>query len=166
MTNPVILSIRHTESEFVEITYLLNGEAYTTAMSRSDGDYSPATVYNIVRDQLDRELFYAKDASIDRMVQTHHDSDHRLSDVVEPKGPPWLAETLVQLLAPKKTVQHLLGDLQEMYEKNCVRYGKSRAGRLYWAQVLRSIGPGLWCRVKKFGLIAFLVDYGRSKIGW
>lgn len=100
-------------------------------------------------------------------MRTHPDEDHQFpGEFAEQKSPPWLAETLIQLLAPKKTVQHLLGDLQEMYEKNFARFDKSRAGRLYWAQVLCSIGPDLWRRVKKLGLIALLIDYGRSKFSW
>jgi hypothetical protein len=37
---------------------------------------------------------------------------------------------------------------------------------LYWTQVLRAVGPGIWRRVKKLGFIGILIDYGRSKIGW
>lgn len=84
---------------------------------------------------------------------------------IQQPSPPQLAEALFSMLAPKKTVQHLLGDMQEIFEKNCARFGKARAKRLYWTQVLRAIGPGLWRRVKKLGFIGILIDYGRSKIG-
>lgn len=174
MRKLVISSIRRSDSEFVEVTYSLNGEAHTTVMSRANGDYSPTTVYNAVRDQLEREYFQANGP--DALIRTNPVEDYlslarefNLSfadDFVEPESPPRFAETLVQLFAPKRTVQHLLGDLQEVFEKNCNRFGKARARRLYWAQVLRAIGPGIWRRIKRLGLIAFLIDYGRSKLGF
>jgi hypothetical protein len=162
----VILSTtRDPDSVVVQVKFSLNGKTGTVAIEHYD-DHSHSAVYRAVLDRLDHH-FYPKDAGIDFIVRTHHDEDHQLpGEFTEQKGPPWLAEALIQLLAPKKTVQHLLGDLQEMYKKNFTRFGKSRAGRLYWAQVLRSIGPDLWRRVKKLGLIAFLIDYGRSKFGW
>ena len=82
------------------------------------------------------------------------------------RSPPRFAELLFSWLAPKKTLHEQLGDLQEIFELNVARFGKSRAGMLYWTQVLRAVGPGVWRRVKKLGLIGILIDYGRSKIGW
>jgi hypothetical protein len=161
----IFSATRDPDSTFVQVKFSLNGKTGTIAIENYD-DHSHSAVYRAVQDHL-VDHFYSKDAGIDFIVRTHPAEDHQFpGDVGERKGPPWLAETLIQLLAPKKTVQHLLGDLQEMYEKNSTRFGKSRAGRLYWAQVLRSIGPDLWWRVKKLGLIAFLIDYGRSKLGW
>jgi hypothetical protein len=166
MRKLVISSVRRSDSEFVEVTYSLNGEAYTVVMSRANADYSPTAVYNAVRDQLEREHFQANGP--DALIRTHPDEDHLFfaGEFVEPESPPQFAETLVQSLAPKRTVQHLLGDLQEVFEKNCNRFGEARARRLYWAQVLRAIGPGIWRRIKRLGLIAFLIDYGRSKLGF
>jgi hypothetical protein len=86
--------------------------------------------------------------------------------ISEPIEPPRLAEFLLQLFASKRSVDAQLGDLQEMFAKNCAKFGSVRANRLYWAQVLRAIGPGLWRRIKRLGLIAFLIDYGRSKLGF
>ncbi len=70
------------------------------------------------------------------------------------------------LLAPRKTVSSQLGDLQEIFERDCEKYGLSRARRLYWAQVLNAIGPSLGRRIKRLGFIGILIDYSRSKIGW
>jgi hypothetical protein len=80
--------------------------------------------------------------------------------------PPAVAELLFQLMAPKRSVLAQLGDMQELFELNVVRVGKRRARMLYWAQVLRAIGPGVWRRIKRLGLVAFLIDYGRSKLGF
>lgn len=82
------------------------------------------------------------------------------------ESPPRLAEFLFSWLAPKKSLHEQLGDLQEIFDLNVTRFGKSRAGMLYWTQVLRAVGPGIWRRVKKLGFIGILIDYGRSKIGW
>jgi hypothetical protein len=82
------------------------------------------------------------------------------------KSPPALAELLFSWLAPKKTLHEQLGDLQEIFETNCERFGKRRARRLYWTQVLRAVGPGIWRKVKNLGFIGILIDYSRSKIGW
>jgi hypothetical protein len=167
MTRVYISSIhRFPDSEFVEVTYAIGGEAYTIAMSRDNGDYTPETIRGLVEDKLELDHFLK--AGPDTSIGTNPDEDHLLfsDEVAEAASPPRLAEALFQLFAPKKTVQHLLGDLQEVFEKNCARFGKARARRLYWAQVLRAIGPGIWRRVKKLGLIGILIDYGRSKIGW
>jgi hypothetical protein len=80
-------------------------------------------------------------------------------------APPRFAEFLFSLLAPKKSVDVQLGDLQEIFEGNVDRFGVRRARMLYWAQVLRAIGPGIWRRIKKLGFVGILIDYGRSKIG-
>lgn len=83
-----------------------------------------------------------------------------------PPSPPYLAEFLLAWFAPKKSVQNQLGDLQEVFEKNCAKLGVARARRMYWLQVLRSIGPNLWRKIKRLGVIAFVIDYARSKMGF
>jgi hypothetical protein len=42
--------------------------------------------------------------------------------------------------------------------------GNRRAKLLYWAAVLRSIGPLLWVKLRRAGLIALLIDIGRRWI--
>lgn len=81
------------------------------------------------------------------------------------RAPPRLAEFLFSLLASKKTVNAELGDMQELFERRVKTHGVPRARMLYWSQVLRAVGPGVWRFVRKWGLIGFLIDYGRSKLG-
>jgi hypothetical protein len=79
--------------------------------------------------------------------------------------PPVLGEALISLLTPKQFAQAQLGDMQEMFEGNVRRFGLKRAKRLYWYEVVRSIGPLLFSWMKRIGIIAFLVEYGRRKLG-
>jgi hypothetical protein len=121
---------------------------------------------------LDRE--YLKDALADKFglkrPRTFYVDDlvvgQPIAPKTEPSSPPRLAEFAFSLLAPKKSLSPQLGDLQEVFELNVARFGKSRARILYWAQVLRAVGPGVWRRVKKLGFIGILIDYGRSKLGF
>ena len=55
--------------------------------------------------------------------------------------PPPFAEFLCAMLIVKKNKDAFLGDLSDEYKKNHDRYGRARADRLYWAEVLRSLGP-------------------------
>jgi hypothetical protein len=80
-------------------------------------------------------------------------------------APPFLAEVMISLLAPKNTVQSLLGDLQEMFQKNANRLGERRARRKYWLQVSSSIRPLLFHWLKRIGFFTVLIDYFRSKFG-
>ena len=162
MKTLVVLSVRALDSEFVHVTYSFNGEKYAVVMDRTKGDPSPTSVYNAVRHQ------HSQANGTDALIRTIPDEDHSIftGEFVDAESPPRFAEMLVQLFAPKRAVQHLLGDLQEIFAKNCAEFGSVRATRLYWAQVLRALGPSIWRRIKRLGLIAFLIDYGRSKIGW
>ena len=83
----------------------------------------------------------------------------------EPGTPPVLAELFISFLAPKNSAQGLLGDLQEMFQKNAERYGAKQARRRYWIEVVRSFVPLLWQWLKRIGLFTFLIDYLRSKFG-
>jgi hypothetical protein len=80
-------------------------------------------------------------------------------------SPPASAALLLAFIAPKHSAQALLGDLEEMFQKNADRFGEDRARRLYWFEVARSIGPLVWQWVKRMGFITLLVDYFRSKFG-
>jgi hypothetical protein len=80
-------------------------------------------------------------------------------------APPAFAEFLYVLLAPKQSAEGQLGDFRELYARDFDRYGSRRAKLLYWGHVLRSVGPALWARIKAVGLWAFVIDWGRRKIG-
>jgi hypothetical protein len=82
-----------------------------------------------------------------------------------PGSPPALAELAISLLAPKNSAQALLGDLQEMFQKNAHRFGEKQARRKYWMQVASSLAPLVWHWLKRIGFFTFLIDYCRSKLG-
>jgi hypothetical protein len=58
-----------------------------------------------------------------------------------------------------------MGDLAETFKENVKDKGERRAKLLYWAAVLRSIGPLLWVKVRKAGLFALLIEIGRRWSG-
>lgn len=80
--------------------------------------------------------------------------------------PPMLAELFISFLAPKNSAQGLLGDLEEMFQKNADRYGAKQARRKYWMEVARSFGPLLWQWLKRIGFFTVLIDYFRAKFGF
>jgi hypothetical protein len=81
------------------------------------------------------------------------------------ESPPALAETVLALLTPKRTVDAQIGDMQEMFIKNVERFGLGRARRLYWYEVFRSVWPALKRIGKKIGIFGFVVDYIRARFG-
>jgi hypothetical protein len=92
------------------------------------------------------------------------------ADIMQQAGkeratPPVLAELFISIMAPKNSAQGLLGDLQEMFEKNAERHGAKQARRKYWIEVARSFGPLLWQWLKRVGFFTVLIDYFRSKFG-
>jgi hypothetical protein len=84
--------------------------------------------------------------------------------------PPQLAESLISLLAPKKSADAQLGDLQEIFQENVKRFGLERARRMYCIRISREVGPLLLQKLmrwlERFGIIALLIDYGRTKLGF
>src|SRR5262252_8362285 len=109
-----------------------------------DGSYSAAKLEAILLHELGDvvlrpEDVLAKARKLD--VGIDFDTGVFLDPLVEPKeappSPPRLAEFLFSLLAPKKTVDAELGDMQEMFERRVKTLGKARARMLYWSQVLR-----------------------------
>jgi hypothetical protein len=78
---------------------------------------------------------------------------------------PALGEALLVLFCPKNRARHMMGDLEEIFHEDIKTKGKRRAKLLYWAAVLRSIGPLLRVRVRKAGLIALLFEIGRRWSG-
>ena len=82
-----------------------------------------------------------------------------------PIAPPRLAEHFVSFLAPKNTAQALLGDMQEMFQKNVRRLGEIEAQRLYWMQARASASKWVLDWLMRIGLVTAVVDYFRSKFG-
>jgi hypothetical protein len=79
--------------------------------------------------------------------------------------PPRLAEHFISFLAPKNTAQALLGDMQEMFQKNVRRLGEKEAQRLYWLEVRASAGKWILDWLMRVGFLTAIVDCFRSKFG-
>jgi hypothetical protein len=75
-------------------------------------------------------------------------------------APPATGEFLIELFCTKNRVDAVMGDLAERFHEHVRSKGERRAELLYWAGVLRSIGPLLWVKVRKAGLIALLLEIG------
>jgi hypothetical protein len=76
-------------------------------------------------------------------------------------APPVIGEFLIELFCTKNRVDAVMGDLEERFHEQVRSKGEQRARLLYWAGLLRSIGPLLWVKVRKAGLIALLFEIGR-----
>jgi len=68
------------------------------------------------------------------------------------------AAQFVLLLIPKRSREHLIGDLEEEYRSVVLpQYGRFWAGVWYWGQTLWAIGPYLWVGLKRvFGWAAII----------
>jgi hypothetical protein len=130
---------------------------------------------------------------IDIFHQTHPDSDHAVSKVAERKlsaiwlpsetriytnrrviwpksedahvNPPGLGEALLIIFAPTRRADAMLGDLAERFNDDVEKKGLKRARLLYWARVLRSIGPMIWAKVRKAGIFVAMYEIGRRWMG-
>jgi hypothetical protein len=80
-------------------------------------------------------------------------------------SPPAPAAFLLAFVAPKHSAQALLGDLEEMFQKNVDKFGERAARRMYWLEVARSFGPLVWQWIKRMGFVTLVIDYVRSKFG-
>jgi hypothetical protein len=80
-------------------------------------------------------------------------------------APPGLAEAVVVLFGPKRRVDAILGDLTERFNEELAQKGLKRARLLFWARVLRSIGPLLWAKIRKAGVFVTICEIGRRFIG-
>lgn len=94
-----------------------------------------------------------------------YDPAAKAADRTGTLAPPAFAERVISFLAPKNSVQALLGDLHEMFRKNADRLGEQEARRKYRMQVAASLVPLLWHWLKRIGFFTVLVDYFRSKLG-
>ena len=52
-----------------------------------------------------------------------------------------MAEFLLTALATTRTVEAMIGDLNEHFTRDCEELGQHRAVRLYWARALRALWP-------------------------
>jgi len=99
--------------------------------------------------------------NVDVIPQLKWREDKKLSRPL----PPTMGEALLVLFCPKNRVDAVIGDLEERFHEHIKSKGKRRARLLYWAAVLRSIGPVLWIKLRRAGLIALLLEIGRRWSG-
>jgi hypothetical protein len=78
-----------------------------------------------------------------------------------PPPPPAAGEWLLTLLIRGRRAEALLGDLEELYRRDCDARGIRRASWLYWARALKSLGPLLWSAIKKIGIVAAVTEMAR-----
>jgi len=79
--------------------------------------------------------------------------------------PPAMGEALLVLFSPKNRVDAVMGDLEERFHEHIKTKGKRRAKVLYWAAILHSIGPLLWVKLRRAGLIALLLEISHRWCG-
>jgi hypothetical protein len=85
----------------------------------------------------------------------------RRSSAEQSPKPPVLGEALLVLFCPRRRVKHVRGDLEEIFNEDVKTRSVRRAKLLYLCGVLHSIGPLLWLKLRKAGLIALLIEVGR-----
>jgi hypothetical protein len=81
------------------------------------------------------------------------------------KGPPRLAEFLLCIFARTKDIEALMGDFEELFERDCTSGTHRRAVIRYWARVIRSVGPQMWQAVKRVGWLGLIAAALRSTKG-
>jgi hypothetical protein len=66
-------------------------------------------------------------------------------ELLQPKAaetdPPKLAEFLLIAFATSRQADHMIGDRNEKFDRECEEFGRDRAVRRYWADTLRSLRP-------------------------
>jgi hypothetical protein len=55
--------------------------------------------------------------------------------------PPIIAESLLIMFAPARRADHVIGDLEERFTRECEELGRRRAVCRYWARTLHSLWP-------------------------
>ena len=81
-----------------------------------------------------------------------------LNSTTSESSPPKNAEYLLYLLLPKSERDYIPGDLIEEYNTIIQpKFGKRRAMLWYWKQVISSIGPILWSRLKRLSVFVGIV---------
>jgi hypothetical protein len=79
---------------------------------------------------------------IEKLSAAHRELEERIKDLlaasrdVDDTTPPELAELLLTFFARASQDEFAAGDMGEIFVRDCVEWGRSRAGRLYWASVL------------------------------
>lgn len=70
--------------------------------------------------------------------------------------PPRWAEFLIMILTDRTKIEGRIGDLEEVFHTHVLRFGLTRARRMYWVEALRTSFQLLWPEMKRlvFGAAA------------
>lgn len=79
--------------------------------------------------------------------------------------PPSFSEVVIMMLAKSEVRLALIGDLEQQFKAQIVKFGLRRARWLYRSDMLRSIGPLLWQATKRLGIAALAVAGLKKWIG-
>jgi hypothetical protein len=80
--------------------------------------------------------------------------------------PPAVAEFLFSIFGPRDRIETMLGDLNELFEIDVAKRGYRRANLLFWSRTVRSLLPLAVAKLRKWGILAAVIELGRRKIGW
>lgn len=93
-----------------------------------------------------------------RLLRGRNNLPARKSRNEEGHSPPLLAEALLCIFARDKDINSLRGDFEEIFARNCASGMKlRRAKALYWAWVIRSIGPQMVQAVRRLGWFGLIM---------
>jgi hypothetical protein len=137
------------------VTMGLGGSGSNISEFLRHHDVKAISILNLDEGPADRAIIYADDIIISR------------DNVIEvvPPGPPSWAEYAVNLFAPAKRREALVGDLEERFAKDCERLGEKRARRKYCIRAIRELGPVLLQWLKKIGGVVGIIDLARKVLG-
>jgi hypothetical protein len=151
MRNVYSVTVRGTEDEPIRFEFCVEST-----------EYSPAGEMAFVQQQIDliceERRWTPQPFHIDYLKE--------LETGLPISEPPRTAERLFGIFAPKDTVDAQLGDLQQLYERDCFSLGEKRARERFNIRVLRSLVPLALQKAKRLGIIALLIEIGRRKFGF
>jgi hypothetical protein len=80
-------------------------------------------------------------------------------------GPPWVAECLFVLCTTSRHRESAQGCMHERFERDCRRYGRARAVRLYRTEVLRSVLLSVPRLLRRLVTVAAVISGVRNWFG-
>ena len=81
------------------------------------------------------------------------------------EDPPTVAEWLMMIISKPEAREGRIGDLEQQFQANVKRFGLKRAKRLYWAEVIRAVGPLIFQAIKRLGLYTLALAGFKKWIG-
>jgi hypothetical protein len=113
--------------------------------------------------KVSRWEFKRRNASIEkalrRISKELQKSDSEMDASQKPSNPPGVAEVILGLVTSDKMREAVRGDYEEEFHANCIKIGRDRARRMYWAGVLHSALPLVWNKVREAGIFGLLTKF-------